>query len=241
MQEQGVLIYTGNTGSAEQHLNVLEWMKEEFGIRNLPLEIPETFKDWKNFVLNEFKSEKQIVSGFCLNKTEENESFFVAVFRKTTAQRPFELRRTKPQINKNRRTERGMLGKWIKNIEEYTWFEKKGNIYLINPEHENILRIFQQNFQLIKAGLNAGKFAGGDLVPEHELAYSEVLGDQIQKVGLNTEEALKYIRREDFQIDRTVTGWVLISYRNCPLGWAKILSNRINNYYPKEQRMVKDA
>ena len=33
-------------------------------------------------------------------------------------------------------------------------------------------------------------------------------------------------------------GWALLTYRKLPLGWIKALSSRINNYYPKEWRIL---
>jgi NOL1/NOP2/fmu family ribosome biogenesis protein len=32
-------------------------------------------------------------------------------------------------------------------------------------------------------------------------------------------------------------GWSLMNYEGQALGWAKLLANRINNYYPKEIRI----
>ncbi|WP_462243937.1 methyltransferase RsmF C-terminal domain-like protein [Ferruginibacter sp.] len=40
------------------------------------------------------------------------------------------------------------------------------------------------------------------------------------------------------QVNSSLKGWALISYRQLSLGWVKILSNRINNYYPKEWRIL---
>jgi NOL1/NOP2/fmu family ribosome biogenesis protein len=35
------------------------------------------------------------------------------------------------------------------------------------------------------------------------------------------------------------TGWQLTTFKNQALGWMNALSNRINNYYPKEMRILK--
>ena len=35
-------------------------------------------------------------------------------------------------------------------------------------------------------------------------------------------------------------GWQLVTYVNRPLGWINVLPNRVNNYYPKEMRILKD-
>jgi NOL1/NOP2/fmu family ribosome biogenesis protein len=56
-------------------------------------------------------------------------------------------------------------------------------------------------------------------------------------VELTEEEAMKYLRREDFTLDQAQKGWSLMTFENLGLGWAKILPNRINNYLPKELKM----
>jgi NOL1/NOP2/fmu family ribosome biogenesis protein len=34
------------------------------------------------------------------------------------------------------------------------------------------------------------------------------------------------------------SGWAVVTYRSLPLGWIKLLQNRVNNYYPKEWRIL---
>jgi NOL1/NOP2/fmu family ribosome biogenesis protein len=34
-------------------------------------------------------------------------------------------------------------------------------------------------------------------------------------------------------------GWQAVSYKGFPLGWINGLGNRVNNYYPKELRILK--
>ena len=58
---------------------------------------------------------------------------------------------------------------------------------------------------------------------------------------LKKEDALQYLRREEVKLDGNLRGWVLATYKNLPLGWMKVLPNRINNYYPKEWRILKSA
>jgi NOL1/NOP2/fmu family ribosome biogenesis protein len=36
-------------------------------------------------------------------------------------------------------------------------------------------------------------------------------------------------------------GWHLVCFEGMPLGWVNKLAGRINNYYPKELRILKDA
>jgi NOL1/NOP2/fmu family ribosome biogenesis protein len=42
---------------------------------------------------------------------------------------------------------------------------------------------------------------------------------------------------ENIDLNITEKGWSLMTFEGHPLGWAKLLPNRINNYYPKEIRI----
>jgi NOL1/NOP2/fmu family ribosome biogenesis protein len=53
--------------------------------------------------------------------------------------------------------------------------------------------------------------------------------------------ALRYLRKENPDVETNTKGWALMMYESMPLGWAKILPNRINNYYPKELRILKEV
>ena len=85
-----------------------------------------------------------------------------------------------------------------------------------------------------------GEIKGNDLVPHHELALSTTLNDNIFKIELDETQALQYLRKKDVLIQSTHKGWALCTYKNFPLGWIKILHNRVNNYYPTEWRIRKE-
>jgi NOL1/NOP2/fmu family ribosome biogenesis protein len=58
-------------------------------------------------------------------------------------------------------------------------------------------------------------------------------------VDVPYEEAIRYLQRAEMQIETKDKGWQLISYKGHSLGWINALQNRINNYYPKELRILK--
>jgi len=55
---------------------------------------------------------------------------------------------------------------------------------------------------------------------------------------VDKETALQYLRKQEINIEVAKKGWTLLSYKQQPLGWIKVLPNRINNYYPKEWRIL---
>jgi NOL1/NOP2/fmu family ribosome biogenesis protein len=60
------------------------------------------------------------------------------------------------------------------------------------------------------------------------------------KIELNREQAIRYLQKKDIDVEKTQPGWQLICFNNHPLGWVKVLQNRLNNYYPMELRILKD-
>ena len=118
------------------------------------------------------------------------------------------------------------------------WFEKNDNFYLINPEHESDLKILQSNLYIKKAGILLGQIGAKDLIPEHELALSTILSEQVPILNVSYEQAIAYLRKDDFVPDTNQRGWCGLAYEEHILGWGKALGNRFNNYYPKELRIL---
>ena len=65
--------------------------------------------------------------------------------------------------------------------------------------------------------------------------------NQLVSIELNYEQAIGYLKRKDLQIETKDKGWQLVTYEGHSLGWINVLPNRINNYYPKELRILKDT
>ncbi|NCT95578.1 MAG: hypothetical protein GXC72_14230 [Chitinophagaceae bacterium] len=89
-----------------------------------------------------------------------------------------------------------------------------------------------------KAGVGIGVLKGSDLIPDHELAMGLYQPESCARVAIDLDQALRYLRRQDLQLD-TARGWTLVCFDQVPLGWAKVLPNRVNNYYPQEWRILK--
>lgn len=84
-----------------------------------------------------------------------------------------------------------------------------------------------------------GQQGGKEFIPEHELALSVIAGRQLPALELSRQEAIEYLRKEEVRAELGRKGWSLVRYRGQNLGWVKILPNRVNNYYPKDWRILK--
>ena len=89
-------------------------------------------------------------------------------------------------------------------------------------------------------GTKVGQIIKDKLIPDHALALSNIISDQVPRFELDYEQAIQYLKKKELNVETGKKGWGLVTYGGHPLGWINILQNRINNYYPKELRILKD-
>jgi NOL1/NOP2/fmu family ribosome biogenesis protein len=89
------------------------------------------------------------------------------------------------------------------------------------------------------AGTFVGEVLKEKLVPHHAFSQSVVIGKSVPATDLSYDEAVKYLQRQELSIEPSHMGWQVVRYRHHNLGWINALKNRINNYYPKEIRILK--
>jgi 16S rRNA C967 or C1407 C5-methylase (RsmB/RsmF family)/NOL1/NOP2/fmu family ribosome biogenesis protein len=240
LKEGGILIYSTSSYSPAENEEVMDWVCEKFGatvITSPPAPLLE-----ERGVTNEGVAPLSLRRGvggevnFRLYPNTKGEGFFISALKKNNPEKETYVRSGRPIKNNSRRTQREVFRPWIKDIDNYNWYDVKDEFFLINSEHEYLIKVLESYLHIRKAGVKMGKIAGKDLIPDHQLAQSLYLSENINRVELTEEEAMKYLRREDFTLDQAQKGWSLMTFQNFGLGWAKILPNRINNYYPKELR-----
>jgi NOL1/NOP2/fmu family ribosome biogenesis protein len=126
------------------------------------------------------------------------------------------------------------------NLLSLNYYTKVNDDWMaIGREHKESLDTLQRHLYIKKSGVRIGKLMGNDLVPDHELALSIYINkDKVLQTELSYEQAIQYLRRDNIDISITDKGWSLMNFEGQSLGWAKLLPNRINNYFPKELRIL---
>jgi NOL1/NOP2/fmu family ribosome biogenesis protein len=104
------------------------------------------------------------------------------------------------------------------------------------------LGILQKHLFLKKAGVTIGQIKGKGLVPAHDLAVSTWVNPAITGFEMDRAQSLQYLKSQapDLSLEDVTTGWTLALFEGIRLGWMKILPGRVNNYYPKNWRILKD-
>ena len=165
------------------------------------------------------------------------EGFFISAVRKTEAQE-FEFKKSKP--SKSPQIHQQLLAAYLKDPESFFVLQKDEVIYAI-PNH--ILPLFQfmeKKFYVRQAGIRIGEMKGATLQPAHELALNRHLRKDLPLYNFSLEEAIRYLRCDAVQCPDAPKGWTLAAYEDFPLGWMKVLDGRVNNYFPKELRVLKE-
>lgn len=88
-------------------------------------------------------------------------------------------------------------------------------------------------------GVDAEARKGTDVIPPHAQAMGIMSRrDLYPACALTYDQAIAYLRREAIALDPSIPrGYVLVTYRNLPLGFVKNIGNRANNLYPPDWRI----
>jgi NOL1/NOP2/fmu family ribosome biogenesis protein len=194
-------------------------------------------------------SEKEKAFGYRFYPDKvKGEGFFIAAFKKGSPGEeandeviPHKAgQKAKPKKIKDVLSAKEMevLGTWLDNVTKHFFIKQNEELIALPVHLEHELSIIQSSLYIKKAGVKLGTMIRNELIPAHDLAVSKITSNNIPRINVDIETALQYLRKEEFTVEPGMKGWVLLTYEQLPLGWIKIIGNRINNYYPKEWRIL---
>ncbi len=233
LQEDGLLIYATCSFSPEEDEAIADWLLAEMDMYSVRIELP---VEWG--IVETRSTGKQAYGYRFYPDKVRGEGFFIAVFQKKA--NPEKYRYREISLLSVSRTEAQMIGEVISVPATHAIFKQGESIRIFAKQYWKDLQILAKSLYIKKAGIDIGTVKGRDLIPAHDLAMSLIPKDHFPVIGLSKEDALSYLRRKDVAIGNAVKGWNLMQYKGLPLGWVKVLSNRVNNYYPAEWRILKE-
>ncbi len=232
LKKNGILIYSTCSYSKEENEDILDWMTEGFEVEGL------RFKVDGNWNIVETKTKKNYGYRFWPDKVK-GEGFFIACVRKMDEQNEVDLK-TKRKIEWLNKKEIGFVKDWVRET-THQFIKIQDTVYAIPEKFAQEINILLHTLRVIYSGTMVGELVREKLIPAHALAMSNLISDNIERVELNYEQAIAYLKKKDLKdADIKSRGWKLVTYRRYSLGWINVLPNRINNYYPKELRILKD-
>ena len=233
LKKDGVLIYSTCSYSEDEDESILDWMRKEFGVESCELTVDESWN------IDKATSASGAVAYRFWPYKLKGEGFFIGAVRKTEVEAKAEVKvKKKLQVASNKEIE--TLGSWVRKGEEE--FVKRGSEIFAVPEGlMKSINVLADSLHVLYFGTAIGEMIRDKLIPGHALALSKIASPDIEKVDLNYDNAIAYLQRKDLK-DMIIQnrGWQLVTYERQALGWINVLPNRINNYYPKELRILKD-
>lgn len=231
LKENGYLIYSTCSYSELENENICDFISNQFQLKNVAI----NFNEKWNIVKSNSKSNCEGYRFF--PDKVKGEGFFITVFQQekdVISSSSFDSISNNATVN-----ELEIINPWVQSIHNIYVSKHQDYFIAFNKELIDNRQVILNSLKVIKSGIVLGSVKGKDFIPHHEFAMSNLLNHSIQSVELNLEDALQYLRKNNFEINTLFTGWVLVKYKSLPLGWIKKMPNRFNNYFPVEWRILK--
>jgi len=223
----GILIYSTCSYSQRENEDILEWLQRELGAEAVSLRLDE---QWN---IEPFRGGYR----FWPHRVK-GEGFFLAVMRKPgqTQSLSYRFERTMEQLSAN---ERKQVAAWM-NTENFELMKRDREILAWPESVSEEMSIVSAKLRVVYSGVAAGEMARDKFIPAHALAMSGLVNASVPRKILDDDQAIRYLRKDELQLTLP-KGWQLVTTRSGhPLGWINVLSSRLNNYYPKQLRILKD-
>ena len=227
LKEQGVLIYATCSYSPQEDEEILQWLGENFKLESIAIDVPDHWGIVSTASANGLAGYR-----FFPHKLK-GEGFFIAAVRKKEFAPGFKPSKFRSLHDKKIWLQAEALvktGDWV-------CLKAKEEFIALPPARESDWQLLDKQLYLRKAGLPLGTPSAKDWLPAHDLALSFDANPGIPYIDVNREQALRFLKKEDFDLPSNLRGWHLISYEGIGLGWVKALGNRFNNYLPKHWRI----
>ena len=239
----GILIYSTCTYNTREDEENIAWIRQEFGAEPLQLAVP---AEW-NITGSLLAGADAPVYRFLPHKTQ-GEGFFLAALRKPEEDREADTDLFSPKKKKSKgdtaaspvsKENLAIAKSWLASSDEYNLLVNGTAITAFPVYYQNDLALLRQSLRIVQAGTEVAEVKGKDLIPAHGLAMSRLLKTSVFSTeALTYEQAIAYLRKEAIVLPPSVPkGYVLVTYKEIPLGFVKNIGNRANNLYPQEWRI----
>ena len=126
-------------------------------------------------------------------------------------------------------------------MEGFEFIKKDNTVYAWPEQLKKDFSYLLNKLRVIYSGTIIGELLRDKVVPDHALAMSKLINNVVPRFDLNYQQAIQYLQRKELSLEIKNKGWQGVTYEEQLLGWINVLPNRINNYYPKELRILKDS
>jgi NOL1/NOP2/fmu family ribosome biogenesis protein len=167
----------------------------------------------------------------------QGEGFFIAGLRKHGTYQPPARPEKTPPLPPVPKADATQLLSWSRTPEGLGAYMVGDTCILLPEVLAPAAAQVVKHLHVIFCGVEAAQRKGKDLIPQHALAlWTGLKPDVWTQTPLELPEALAFLKKETIPLDAP-GGWTLITYRGLPLGFAKQIGHRMNNYYPQHWKI----
>ncbi|MDR0795004.1 MAG: rRNA cytosine-C5-methyltransferase [Tannerella sp.] len=125
------------------------------------------------------------------------------------------------------------------NISNIQLFTIRYGIHAIPAVSYDTYLLLSHHLRVLYAGILVGEMNGNEVHPSPALALSACLrNDAFPAVEMSLADSIRYLQKESLVLPGDVPrGFVVVKYRNTPLGFVKNIGTRANNLYPQEWKI----
>lgn len=231
----GILIYSTCTYNTEENEENIHYITEELGAESLPIPIDASWQ-----VTGPLKYTHPVYR-FFPHKTK-GEGFFLAALRKPNNEREEISLRPKNKKERGKQPQvklPALPEQWLTGRDTFS-IEVKGERIIAFPKtYTDTLNLIAAQLRIVSAGITLGELKGKDIIPAQQLALSLHLNKSaFRTYNVSWEEAISFLKKEALNLPEEIEkGYILLMYKDTPLGFVKQLGNRANNLYPQEWRI----
>lgn len=229
----GFLIYSTCTYNLEENERNVQHIIDNYEAEPISVTID---SDWN---ITPAMEGNNPVYRFMPHKTA-GEGFFLAVLQKTEGnihtikEKSKDKKKSKDEVKCPE-----VVKGWVNENADFVFYAD-GNLLKAHPaDYDAEYRLIKSKLNILHSGITLAEIKGKDLIPQQSLALSTSLNREaftVMEINFNT--SISYLRKEAIELpEECPKGFILLTYKNTPLGWVKNLGNRANNLYPNEWRI----
>ena len=226
LKQNGLLIYSTCTFNRPENEENVAWIAQELGAEIL---------ESRHFYFH----------------TDQSEGLFMAALRKTaptnTMRIKGERRKEKFGMSLEQKQTRSLsLSKCpclgvkypLLNIDHWCIKEEKDLIYALPKAYEADFALLDKHLRWLKKGIGLATLKGKNQTPHIDLALSRHINKEaFSTYPLDLPPALHYLKGESITLPDAPIGYLLLTFKDVPMGWGKNIGNRCNNLYPDAWRI----
>jgi NOL1/NOP2/fmu family ribosome biogenesis protein len=236
LKPDGLLIYSTCTYNTDENEDNVQWLCDTLNARPVSLDIRD---EWQ--ISGALKGDLPVYR-FLPHKTR-GEGFFMAAVRKNGGEDSPSVRIAKPKGRGCKPQQKAaadkLFGHYLNNPDAFSYIEANGKWRAVPQVWTADCERLSAQLKIVSAGIELGEQKGRDFIPSARLALSETLNTSaFPAIETDVKTAISFLRRESVALPvGTEKGYVLLKYRQTPLGFVKNIGTRSNNLYPSEWRI----